>query len=260
MLSEQFELLGFAERLVSEAATVLRGFDRRQAQQVVSRKLGSRETKFAADAMLETFIAERLAVTGLSVLSEESSPPDAAELRDLFWVVDPLDGSVNYARGSGPYATSVALWRGDRPVFGVIARGDDGTVLSGGAAFPSRTGPAVLRVSRTALCERATIATGLPARFSLDDARQRQGLIGDIADFAKVRMIGSAAVSLCLVASGAVDYYTERGIMLWDVAAGLAIVEGAGGLVRWSGDLLGPLRVEAGNGLISLAPGEASYR
>jgi myo-inositol-1(or 4)-monophosphatase len=79
------------------------------------------------------------------------------------------------------------------------------------------------------MLSRSAVCTGFPSRFPASDVNAIGDYMSHILAFSKVRMIGSAAASLLLVARGAADAYFERQIMIWDVAAGLAIIEGAGG-------------------------------
>ena len=247
-MTESEELFEFSKQAVREAAALFCTFVEADSKTVVSESPDHRETKFTADMQLNEFLLERLEPTGLPVLSEESKFPLSGDLHGRFWVLDPLDGSVNYARGSGPFGISLALMDGSAPEFGIVQRLDSPALFSGGTSFPSTRDGVGIVVSLVTSRDHATIATGLPARFRLDDPRQRADLLADIDGYAKVRMLGSAAISLCLVAEGSVDTYSERGIMLWDVAAGLAIVEGAGGRVAVIGGSLDPLCVTASNG------------
>ena len=195
--------------------------------QVVERSTDGREVKIKADVFLQDAIRRRLAITGIEVLSEEDSP-EAFRAKDVFWILDPLDGSFNFHRGCGPHAVSLALWLNGRPEFGVIHRIDEGSTYWGGHEMGAFMDESPLKVSSTSTALHSVLATGLPSRGASNRDQLRH--LGDLAaDFAKVRMIGSASSSLTLVAQGAIDAYAEEDIMLWDVAAGAAIVQGAGG-------------------------------
>ncbi len=229
-MSESAELLDFAKRVVSEAANDFLARDRGSMSEVSGSQLNGREVKLVADAALEASLLDRLLPTGLTVLSEETGLVRQGADGALRWIVDPLDGSVNYLRGIGPSAVSVALWREDAPLFGVLFRLDDRTLAWGGNGMGAWLDDRPIHVSPQSRIDQAILCTGIPARFRVNDT----ALVGDyfmqMARFAKVRMLGSAACSLLMVARGAADAYFEDQIMLWDVAAGLAIVEGAGGI------------------------------
>jgi myo-inositol-1(or 4)-monophosphatase len=188
-----------------------------------------REVKAAADAVLEREILRMLTPVGLAILTEESGFVPARQPSDLWFIVDPLDGTFNFVKRLGPSAVSIGLWRERQPVFGVIydltQRQLSWGFAGGGAWVEGRP----ISVSRTSDLAQASISTGFPVRFDLEDDRAGREFFRLIRPFAKVRMLGSAASSLLHVAHGSADVYLEQSIMLWDVAAGLALVQGAGG-------------------------------
>ena len=188
-----------------------------------------REVKALADVVLEQEILAQLTPTGISVLSEESGRVDGECDSGYRFIVDPLDGTFNYLHNLGPWAVSVALWREATPVFGVVYAAADDAIFWGGPNLGAFCNDDPIAVSETSDRNRASVCTGVPARADLEDPVFRNQLWEVVSTFGKVRMFGSAAVSLVLVASGVADAYCEKGIMIWDVAAGVAIVEGAGG-------------------------------
>ena len=210
-----------------------------------------REMKAAIDRVLEEIILRRLVPTGIGVLSEEAGVLGECSAGGLHWVVDPLDGTVNFIRGLAPCAVSIAVCQGDEPVLGVIGEFPSGKVAWGGPALGAFLDQKPLRVSTLADKGKAVVCTGFPARFDFSwpgmvkfSCRARS--------FGKVRMLGAASLSLLQVAKGAAEAYTEQDIMLWDVAAGLALVHGAGGCVsRKTGNFPHSLDVFASNGLIN---------
>lgn len=188
-----------------------------------------KEIKAVADRVLETEILGVLRPTGLAILSEESGDIPAQQKSTLRFIVDPLDGTFNFVKGLGPSAVSIALWDDQQPVFGVIYDLTDRQLIWGGPTIGAYADGVPISVSNTSKQDQASICTGFPVRFDVTS----EGAVFDfwrkVKSFAKVRMLGSAAVSLLHVARGAADVYSEQNIMLWDVAAGLAIVVGAGG-------------------------------
>ena len=88
-----------------------------------------------------------------------------------------------------------------------------------------------ISVSNTLNKKNASICTGFPVRFNTQNNDEMQNFWNLISPYAKVRMLGTAAISLINVAKGSADVYTEQSIMLWDVAAGIAIIEGSGGCI-----------------------------
>ena len=188
-----------------------------------------REIKAIADTVLEQEILAGLAGAQLSILSEESGYTASPQTTPRWFIVDPLDGTFNFVKGLGPSAISVALWEHDRPVFGVIYRLAERQLAWGGRGIGAFIDGRSISVSGTSDPSLASISTGFPVRLDMESEANMRGFWRMVTPYAKVRMLGSAAASLAYVAQGAADLYAERSIMLWDVAAGLAIVEGAGG-------------------------------
>jgi myo-inositol-1(or 4)-monophosphatase len=188
-----------------------------------------REIKAIADTMLDKDILQVLASTGLAILSEESGYIPARSDSKYWFIVDPLDGTFNFVKGLGPSAVSIALWEGDRPIFGVIYSLAERKLVWGGTGMGAFADGRRISVSDTSRRAEASICTGFPVRLDLASDSAMKDFWRIVRPYAKVRMLGSAAISLLHVATGAADAYSEQNIMLWDVAAGLAIVDGAGG-------------------------------
>lgn len=170
-----------------------------------------------------------------AILGEElgcSEVEQRAMERDFYWVVDPLDGTVNYSRGIPFFAVSIGLWHGNDPVFGVVYDVYHRTMYAGRVGAGATKNGQELKVSSVQSRTKAVICTGFPAahHFQVD---QMNNYFKEIFEFQKVRMIGSASLSLALVASGSADAYWEEHIRFWDVAAGLALVKAAGGAISF---------------------------
>jgi len=191
-----------------------------------------KELKAKVDLVLEEMILPTLLETGIPVLSEESGYIGNNKDTSYKFILDPLDGTYNFIRGSGPSAISIGLVKNDSPsdlefVFGVIYDLEKDRLIWGGKRFGSYCNNTKILVSDINLLSETVLFSGFPVRFDFDENNQH---IWDLYhNVAKVRMIGSAAMSLVNVAMGTADAYFEENIMLWDVAAGLAIVEGSGG-------------------------------
>ena len=178
---------------------------------------------------MEQHIFGTLAVAELPILSEESGLIASNHPSSFRFVVDPLDGTFNYVKGLGPSAISVALWEDERPIFGVIYSLSERQLTWGGIDIGAFVEGRRIAVSDTSEQALASICTGFPVRLDMDDEHSMQRFWRTVKPYAKVRMFGSAAASLLRVASGSADVYWESRIMLWDIAAGIAIVQGASG-------------------------------
>lgn len=194
-----------------------------------------RDIKLQADRDAERIILDLLQARSPYPALAEESGEHGAPAEGPFWVIDPLDGTLNFSRGVPMCCVSIALVAGQTPLLGVIydfnrnelyygvEGGPSGFVGADGVERP-------LAVSAVRDSRRGILATGFPTNRDYGDAAL-QDMFMEIKRFKKVRMLGTAALMLAYVASGRVDAYAEDEIMLWDVAAGLALVKAAGGYV-----------------------------
>jgi myo-inositol-1(or 4)-monophosphatase len=188
------------------------------------------DLKLEADTFLEKELISHLCgATGLGALGEEGGVFPSKVESPFQWVIDPLDGTVNYARGIPLYCISVALTQDGVPVLGVIYDIPRGILYSGhiyGGAFQ---GDLRVSVSTTNSKSESILLTGFPVSMKIEGI-DHASYFKQIQEFKKVRMLGSAAISLTLVLSGKADVYREERVKIWDVAAGLALVQAAGGV------------------------------
>lgn len=247
------ELLPELKEIVGTACGVLCKRKSELARADRSDRIVNRELKADADRIVEELLLDRLKPIGLPVLSEESGEIGGPASGGRRFVVDPLDGTVNYVRGLGPAAVSVSICEGDKPLGGVIGVYPSGDLAWGGKGLGAFLNGDRIHVSRIDQADQAVICTGFPARYDLNDVGQVAGFIRDIGHYAKVRMLGAASISLLQVAKGAAEVYAEKNIMFWDVAASLAIVEGAGGSIVLERGREGEMfNVTASNGIVEL--------
>jgi myo-inositol-1(or 4)-monophosphatase len=225
----QNKLLDIAKEIAEKAARALANEYKTESKNIQKYELSGREVKIAADKITDQIIVSELSLTGISILSEESGFIDLGNKDDLLWIVDPLDGSVNFLRNLGPSFVSIALWNGSSPVFGVLCDISNFIVTYGGLKIGSWSNNNSLKISNATDIKKSILCTGLPARFDYEDLKMTNDFNKIIFSYSKVRMLGSAAYSLLKVASGDADAYYESNIMLWDIAAGLALIQGSGG-------------------------------
>lgn len=147
------------------------------------------------------------------------------------WIVDPVDGTTNYAHGLQHVAVSVALWQGGRPVFGVVylpVLDELFWAVAGGGAYLGQTR---ITVSATGRLEHSLVATGFPYTVAEQVQAHIQVLGRVLPRCQGIRRLGSAATDLAYVACGRFEGFYEAGLKPWDVAAGWLLVEEAGGRV-----------------------------
>jgi myo-inositol-1(or 4)-monophosphatase len=211
-----------------------------------------REVKIGADKHAEEIVLNAIArESEYPIISEEAGWARAMQRGDRWvWAIDPLDGSVNYLRGYPHCGVSIALLDEGKPVLGVVDCFITRERFSGAIGLGAWLNGAPMRVSEIANPAKGILQTGVPSRASDESMKTFEQRL---RTWQKVRMIGSAATALAYVAAGRAEAYRESGSMIWDVAAGCALVEAAGGKVRIEGPALDqPLEVAASNGFAPL--------
>jgi myo-inositol-1(or 4)-monophosphatase len=184
-----------------------------------------------ADLAAERAIRELLAARrpGDAILGEEGGETKAGE--GLRWVVDPLDGTVNFLFGVPQWCVSVAVHDDDGGVTGVVF-----DPLRDEIFAAERGGETTLNGSAVASSTSVDLATALVATGFAYDARVRTGQAAALARVLPrvrdVRRMGSAALDLAWTAAGRFDAFYERGVQLWDTAAGTVLCRSAGLVVR----------------------------
>ena len=269
--SQLAELRSTAENLAAEAAAFVR---RRRAEvfgdgsdDAASSAVRSKSTPTdpvtVVDTETESLLRDRLALLrpGEPVLGEEGGGPAASQAGQsgvVTWVLDPIDGTVNFVYGIPSYAVSVAAQVDGVSVAGAVADVVAGEVYSAARGLGARVtgdgGARELRCTRIDDLSMALVGTGFgysPQRRSAQAALLTK-MLPMVRD---MRRVGSAALDLCMVAAGRLDAHYEHGLNVWDWAAGALIATEAGARVLLP-DPSGPV---AGAGLVvAAAPGIAS--
>lgn len=228
----QSPLLNVMVRAAEKAARgLIRDFGEVEQLQV-SRK-GPSDFVSTADLKAEKTLREELekARPGYGLLMEEGSvkPADAEGRR---WIVDPLDGTTNFLHGVPHWAISIALEQAGEIVAGLIFNpitNEMFTAEKGKGVFLNERRR--LRVSARREMGEALIATGIPFQGHGDAAGFQAELQALMPHIAGIRRFGSAALDLAYLAAGRYDGYWERNLQPWDVAAGILMVQEAGGYV-----------------------------
>ena len=205
------------------------------------------DIKLELDVQCQALIEKILAAAypQVPVLGEEGSTGDVnAEYR---WVIDPIDGTVNYFFGLPHACVSIALQHREKSVVGVIFDPFTNELWTTTKGQPTRLNGKIVRVSNRSELSDCVIALGFSK--SKDNLAKSLPHLNRLARrVKKIRVLGSAALELVYVASGRLDAYIERTINLWDVAAGSLLVENAGGEFYTLPAPNGKLRMCADNG------------
>lgn len=187
------------------------------------------------DTAAEAFIVASIMKDrpGDGIIGEEGANVESTT--GVSWVIDPIDGTVNFMYGIGEFAVSIAAMKDGQYVAGAVINVTKGTLYSAavghGATVTYEDGTSTdLRCRQETDPGLALVATG----FGYTDTRRAgqatilQSLLPQVRD---IRRMGSAALDLCRVADGTVDAYYEHGVKIWDVAAGVVIAREAGAQV-----------------------------
>ena len=222
------EYAHFATQIARDAGAILR--DRFGQPHEVHYK-GTIDMVTEADQAAEALIVSRLRdAYGSHLLLCEEGSRGTVEESPYRWVVDPLDGTTNFAHGMPTFAVSIALEEAGQPIIGVVydPMRDELFVSQrgGGATLNGEK----LRVSATDRLISSILVTGFSYDFGRR-ARQADTWRDFLTRVQAIRQTGSAALNLCYIAAGRLDGYWERGISPWDVAAGALMVLEAGGAV-----------------------------
>jgi myo-inositol-1(or 4)-monophosphatase len=196
-----------------------------------AREKGPSDLVTEADLASQECVQERLlsAFPLHGFLAEENANIPSSE-DGLRWIVDPLDGTMNYVHGVPGYAVSIALEQAGKPLVGVvydpILRECYSAIAGGGAFLNDRP----IRTTAVTELSQALVATSFSAKVPPGSP--------EISQFAEIlirsqstRRMGSAALNLCYVAAGRFDAYFALNTKIWDVAAGVLLVREAGGVI-----------------------------
>lgn len=227
--------LDIAKQAAREGVRIIKSFSEREIN--IKRK-GFHD--LVTDADVET----EQAIIGIikkhfpddQILAEESAAEDSMS-RSRTWIIDPIDGTTNFANGFPVYCVSVALWEEKKPKVGVVIevnRDEEFTAVAGKGAWLNGK---KIQVSAISEAEHAFLGTGFPYDdLSLVDLYLKlfRQLMEDVQG---IRRPGSAAYDLCCVACGRFDGFYEYSLHIWDVAAAALIIKEAGGIVTdWDGE------------------------
>lgn len=160
------------------------------------------------------------------ILGEETCEQVLPE-SDIIWIIDPIDGTVNFFHGLPFWCCSIAASYKGKVVAAVVYAPELGWTFEATIDGPARCNGTILQVSATEKIDEAIICTGTNRNEKGEDALRFLRCLSDMAQ--RPRVLGSAALDLCMVAAGKADGYFECGVYIWDVAAAGLIVERAGG-------------------------------
>jgi len=172
----------------------------------------------------------------IDILGEEFLSPASISKNETIWVLDPLDGTLNYAQGLNHYSVSLALLKNGKPVVSAIYSPSNNelfTAIEGQGAFLQHLNNRISPKAKLKTSQKANLREGLICiEWGRTSASIQTGMavLQRMAPLVReVRFLGGAALTLCYVAGGILDGYIDHDLDIWDYAAGQLIVEEAGG-------------------------------
>jgi myo-inositol-1(or 4)-monophosphatase len=224
-----------AGSIAVEAGSVLR----KAYGRVSAREKGPADLVTEADLESQRLIARRLAEAfpDHTLLAEEDIAGAETDYdRPWRWIVDPLDGTVNFAHGFPFWAVSIALEHAGRLVVGVVHNPLTGETYAASQGRGATRNGEPVRVSTAGRLDQSLIATALPVDFKADADRQTAYMRRFSTRTHSLRRTGSSALNLAILAAGGCEVCYATAMNPWDAAAGVVLVREAGGVVtRFSG-------------------------
>ena len=187
-----------------------------------------RDIKLEIDRSTEKLIRTSLRESDISILGEEYGGKSSD---GLAWVIDPIDGTANYFRGLDQCCISIALMDGNQALLGIIYNFNTNELFHAQHEQGAFLNDLPISVSNISEKNKASLTTGFPASESIESSID---FLEGLKEWKKIRMFGSAALSCAYISSGRCDAYIEKGVYLWDFAAGICLVNEAGGRVQFS--------------------------
>lgn len=211
-----------------------------EAGQFLINELGKFSDEFIEQKSMNQLVsyvdkqAETLIVSGLQLvlpdagfITEEATI--ATQHQSLMWVIDPLDGTTNFMHGIPVFSVSIALLKDGEPIIGVVYEPSRNEMFAAGKNLGAFLNDAPISVKQNDLLSNSLLATGFPYY----DFAYLNAYIEVVKSLMKntrgIRRMGSAAIDLAYVSCGRFDGYFEYGLSPWDVAAGILLVNEAGG-------------------------------
>jgi myo-inositol-1(or 4)-monophosphatase len=239
------ELRPVAERLATEAADFVRRRReelfgdtplRESTGRVVRAKSTPTDPVTIVDTETERLLRDRLAELrpGEHVLGEEGGGSSDDSAGQPTWVVDPIDGTVNFVYGLPAYVVSVAVQVDGQSVAGAIANVVDGALYSAARGYGAhvRVGAVTAPLQCSAVDDLSMSLVGTGFSYDSHLRRHQAAVLAELLPQVRdIRRLGSAALDLCLVAAGRLDAYFEDNLNVWDWAAGALIAAEAGARV-----------------------------
>lgn len=245
-------LLQFAKKLAYDAGKMALMYQKKGFS--VSTKSGANDLVTDIDKICDEFITRTILThfPDHSILSEESGVKEGTG--EYKWIIDPIDGTTNFAHGLPLFCISIAVIHQGKPIIGVVEIPALGETFWGQQGKGAFIGMKPIHVSKVGDLSKGLLGTGFPYDRTSPRYKKNMELFDAFYSASQgIRRFGSAALDLCFVAAGRFDGFWEYDLQPWDVAAGKIILEEAGGTVtNMDGSTFNPKlkNIVGSNGLV----------
>lgn len=185
------------------------------------------ETDKASEKLITNFIRKKYPTHG--ILAEEGN--EANRNAEYLWVIDPLDGTTNFAHGLPIFAVSIGVQKNGETIAGVVYDVMRDTLYSAEKGSGSFENVKRILVSKNKNLGHSVLVTGFPYDIKQNPDKAIERFVAFLGESRAIRRLGSASIDFCYVANGVFDGFWEVSLHPWDICAGKLIVEEAGGVV-----------------------------
>ncbi len=211
---------------------IAQSFDRPEDREVSTKALNDFVSDVDQHAEKMIIQAIQQAYPDHAILAEESGISDSETGSEYTWIIDPLDGTLNFLQGIPHFAVSIAVRKGKHMEHGVILDPIRNEEYVASRGYGAQLNGKRIRVSNRLKLEECVLGTGIPpASVPTRLDVYMKGLHSFTSEVRAVRRAGSAALDLAYVAAGRTDGFWEMGLSPWDIAAGVILVREAGGFI-----------------------------
>ncbi|MCO1601626.1 inositol monophosphatase family protein [Desulfosporosinus nitroreducens] len=236
---EEREMYDFANILIHSAGTKLKQEHKRSVIKV-REKTSQMDLVTEHDLLIEKLLVKAILekYPGHGILAEECQTWAISDLSGYTWVIDPIDGTINYYRFGKDYAISLALYLGEKPIFGLVFDVANGVMFAAGHGEGAIMNGYRLDIlpDRQERLNKAVV--GISLRTMRDFVGMGMDVLGMLSTVQAYRYLGCASLELCKVANGEYDLFISSNVHEWDVAAARVFLEQRGGglLIRRKDD------------------------
>ena len=207
---------------------IIRNINRRQDIKIHAKSVNDFVSEVDQQAEFEIITTIKKAYPDHAIIAEESG---AHEGNDCAWIIDPLDGTTNFLHGVPQYCVSIAMRENNKLQLGVVYDPVKEELFCASRGQGATLNNRRIRVSTQSELTSSLIGTGLPYRTDQELDAYMATLRAMLENTSGIRRAGSAALDLAYVAAGRFDGFWEFGLNIWDIAAGILLIQEAGGLV-----------------------------